>query len=71
MGAALYGGAVWLSPWLAPSASLLAQTGSLALLCVAGALVYFVLAFATGGADAGMVRRNVRRGSAAPAGTEE
>jgi putative peptidoglycan lipid II flippase len=69
MGAALYGGAVWLSPWLAPSASLLAQTGSLALLCVAGALVYFVLAFATGGADAGMVRRNVRRGSAAPAGT--
>lgn len=71
MGAALYGGAVWLSPWLAPPASLLAQTGSLALLCAAGALVYFVLAFATGGADAGMVRRNVRRGSAAPAGTEE
>jgi len=71
MGAALYGGAVWLSPWLAPPASLLAQTGALALLCGAGALVYFVLAFATGGADAGMVRRNVRRGGAAPAGTEE
>lgn len=71
MGAALYGGAMWLAPWLAPSASLLAQTGALALLCGAGAFVYFALAFATGGADLGMVRRNVRRGSAAPVGTEE
>lgn len=71
MGGALYGAARWLAPWLASSASLLSQTGTLALLCGGGAIVYFALAFATGGADIAMIRRNIRRGDAPPATVEE
>ncbi len=71
MGGALYGGAIWLAPWLASSAPVLSQATALALLCGAGALLYFVLAFATGGADIAMIRRNIRRGQAAAASMEE
>ena len=71
MGAALYGGALWLSPLLAASAPVLTQALALALLCGAGALFYFALAFATGGADIAMVRRSIRRGAATPARLEE
>ncbi|MGS1094981.1 murein biosynthesis integral membrane protein MurJ [Aquamicrobium terrae] len=71
MGGALYGGAIWLAPWLASSAPALSQATALALLCGAGALLYFVLAFATGGADIAMIRRNIRRGQTAAASMEE
>ena len=61
MGAMLHGGAILLAPSLASSAPLWSQAGALALLCGAGAFVYFTLAFLTGGADTGMIRRNIRR----------
>lgn len=51
----------WLSGWLMPETGLLQQM--LALLAVIGGamVVYFGLAFAIGGADLEMIRRNVRR----------
>lgn len=60
----LHYGAIWCGLWLASSAPLLTKAAALAGLCAGGALVYFALAFAIGGADAGMVRRNIRRGGA-------
>jgi putative peptidoglycan lipid II flippase len=63
MAAALYLGAHWFAPELSSSARLLTKGATLALLCGAGAAIYFVLAFAIGGADFGMIRRNMRRGS--------
>jgi putative peptidoglycan lipid II flippase len=66
MGAALYFGAHWFAPYLASGSPLLVKATALALLCGGGMLLYFVLAFATGGADFGMIRRSVaRRGGAA------
>ena len=64
MGAALYFGAQWLAPELSSSARLVTKAVTLALLSGAAALLYFVLAFATGGADFGMLRRNVGRSTA-------
>ncbi|OQM73955.1 murein biosynthesis integral membrane protein MurJ [Manganibacter manganicus] len=63
MAAALYFGAQWFAPELSSSARLLTKGAALALLCGAGAVIYFVLAFAIGGADLAMIRRNMRRGS--------
>mgnify|MGYP001469338586 CR=1 FL=1 len=53
----------WLSPWLAPESALVWQAGALALLIGAAMVVYFAVAFAIGGADIRMIRRNVRRRS--------
>ncbi|CAM5535265.1 putative peptidoglycan lipid II flippase [Aquamicrobium terrae] len=64
MAAFLHYGAIWCAPWLASAAPLLTKAAALAGLSTAGAAFYFALAFATGGADAGMVRRNIRRGGA-------
>ncbi|MFC5384800.1 murein biosynthesis integral membrane protein MurJ [Aquamicrobium segne] len=61
MGGALYGAAIWLAPWLASSASLLSKISALAFLCLAGGFVYFALAFITGGADIGTIRRSIKR----------
>ncbi len=63
MAAALYYGNRWLAPYLAANAPVWTQAGALAALCVGGMIIYFVAAFGTGGADLGMIRRNVRRGS--------
>ncbi|MDP3896417.1 MAG: murein biosynthesis integral membrane protein MurJ [Mesorhizobium sp.] len=67
LAAAIMAGALWygadlLAPWLARSASVLHQVIALAVLVAAGAVLYFTTAFATGGADIGMLRRNIRRG---------
>ncbi len=62
----LHYGAIWCEPWLASSARLVTKAAALAALSGCGAMLYFALAFAIGGADAGMVRRNVRRGSPKP-----
>ncbi|HEY4192196.1 MAG TPA: murein biosynthesis integral membrane protein MurJ [Mesorhizobium sp.] len=65
MGAALWFGARWFAPYLASASPLLVKAATLALLCGAATILYFVLAFATGGADFGMIRRNIgRRGQA-------
>ena len=49
------------SAWLAPDASLLHQLTALGGLVAIAMVVYFGLAFAIGGADIGMLRRNLRR----------
>lgn len=66
MGAALWYAQGWLAAELASSARLVTKAGTLALLSGAGAVLYFALAFATGGADIGMIRRNMKRGGKAP-----
>lgn len=49
------------SAWLAPDASLLHQLTALGGLVAIAMVVYFSIAFAIGGADIGMLRRNLRR----------
>jgi putative peptidoglycan lipid II flippase len=66
MAGAVYFAANWLSPYLAPASPLAVQAAALAVLIGGAAIVYFVVAFGTGGADLGMLRRNIRRGAKAP-----
>jgi putative peptidoglycan lipid II flippase len=54
-------------PWLASGASLLTKVSTLGLLIGISMLVYFAVAFLIGGADIGMIRRNVKRKPRAPA----
>ncbi|PJI44773.1 MAG: murein biosynthesis integral membrane protein MurJ [Rhizobium sp.] len=49
------------SAWLAPEASLLHQVTALGGLVAVAMVVYFAIAFAIGGADLGMLRRNLKR----------
>ena len=68
--AAVMAGALWFavrffSAELASHSPLPVQAAMLAALTAVGAIVYFAVAFGIGGADLGMIRRNVRRGSAA------
>ena len=63
MGIALHYAAMYLSPWLQPGSPLLQQVASLGLLVGGGGLLYLVLAFASGGAELSVVRRNLRRNS--------
>ncbi|MBV2185354.1 MAG: murein biosynthesis integral membrane protein MurJ [Rhizobium sp.] len=49
------------SAWLAPQASLFHQVLALGGLVAVAMVVYFTIAFAIGGADIGMLRRNLRR----------
>lgn len=65
-------GALWFAarqaePWLSSSAPVYTQATALAILVVGAMIVYFAVAFGIGGADFGMIRRNVRRGDAASA----
>lgn len=50
-----------MAPALASSASIFAQAASLAVIVAGAMVVYFGLAFATGAADIGMIRRNMKR----------
>ena len=52
----------WLSAWLTHDALFVHQAMALGAMVIAAMAIYFGLAFATGGADIGMIRRNVRRG---------
>ncbi len=60
-----------LAPWLSPAAPIWEQAAALAVLIVGAMVVYFVLAFGTGGANLGMVRRSLRRNRTAPAAPSE
>ena len=65
--AAVMTGVLWLGlrqfpERLAATAHLTTQASTLAALVAVGAVVYFVVAFGIGGADLGMIRRNVKRG---------
>ena len=59
------------APALASSASLLSKISTLGLLIGISMLVYFVVAFLIGGADIGMIRRNIKRKAAAPSAKVE
>ncbi|WP_029619993.1 murein biosynthesis integral membrane protein MurJ [Pseudorhizobium marinum] len=61
MGAALVYALPYAAPWLAPEVSLLQQVAALACLLAFAMLVYFPVAFVIGGADSGMIRRNLKR----------
>jgi putative peptidoglycan lipid II flippase len=61
MAAALVFALPYASPWLSPNVSLLQQMGALAGLMMLAMLVYFPVAFLIGGADAGMIGRNLKR----------
>jgi putative peptidoglycan lipid II flippase len=52
------------APWLASGAPLLTKVGTLALLIAIAMAVYFATAFLIGGADLGMIRRNLKRKAA-------
>ena len=61
-GGAVFRRAAWLAPWLGSAARLLhVRRPRLPSLVAVAACVYFALAFATGGADIGMIRRNIKR----------
>ncbi|KQS65319.1 multidrug transporter MurJ [Rhizobium sp. Leaf371] len=61
MAVALHYASGYLADWLTPQARLLTQLTALMLLIGMAMMVYFVLAFAIGGADASMLRRNLKR----------
>jgi putative peptidoglycan lipid II flippase len=67
MAVALHFGVEAMAPWLAPQASLLTQASALALLIAGAMIIYFGVAFGIGGADMGMIRRNIARGRKKPA----
>ena len=73
MAGVLYLAAGQLDGWLASSALLPTKLVALSALVVLAMTVYFGTAFLIGGADLGMIRRNVRRKSAAdtPPAAEE
>ncbi|AYG65040.1 MULTISPECIES: murein biosynthesis integral membrane protein MurJ [unclassified Rhizobium] len=54
-------------PYLASGASLLTKVSTLGLLIAIAMAIYFAVAFLIGGADLGMIRRNINRKSAAAA----
>jgi putative peptidoglycan lipid II flippase len=70
MGAALYFAENWLAAQLASGSPLAIKATTLLALVAGGTLLYFVAAFATGGADFGMIRRNIRRKGSPPVGEQ-
>ncbi len=69
MAFALSKGIEWAAPWLAPATPLHQQATAVFGLILAAMLVYFLLAFGTGGAQPGMILRNLKRRRAAKAGS--
>ncbi len=70
MAVGLYFAIDWLSWPLSSQAPLTMRAGTVAALVAVAMIVYFGAAFATGGADLGMIRRNLKRKAAKPAVTE-
>jgi putative peptidoglycan lipid II flippase len=66
MAVALYYAIHWAAPYLASHTPVHIQAPVVFGLIMLSMVVYFVLAFATGGASFGMIRRNVKRGAKAP-----
>ncbi|MBY5716001.1 murein biosynthesis integral membrane protein MurJ [Rhizobium leguminosarum] len=61
MGAAIVFLKQYFAPWLASGAPLLTKVGTLGLLIAIAMLIYFTAAFLVGGANLGMIRRNLNR----------
>ena len=59
------------SGWLQPETLLLQQVGALGALIAIAMAVYFATAFAIGGADIGMLKRNLQRGARSSAQSSE
>ena len=71
MSAALIYALPYASPWLSPGSHILHQVLALGALLAVAIVVYFASAFLIGGADLGMIRRNLKRkAKAAPKPTE-
>jgi putative peptidoglycan lipid II flippase len=68
--ALLFGTLAWRGHWgsdrlaasFAPDALFVVQAPALLMMVLGAMVIYFAAAFATGGADVGMLRRNVKRG---------
>jgi putative peptidoglycan lipid II flippase len=67
MAVALHFALGYFEPWLASASPLLAQLAALCVMIAGAMVIYFGVAFAIGGADFGMIRRNIRRSRAAAA----
>ncbi|MBW6423346.1 murein biosynthesis integral membrane protein MurJ [Rhizobium sp. XQZ8] len=61
MSAALIYALPYASPWLSPGSHILHQVLALGALLAVAIVVYFAAAFLIGGADLGMIRRNLKR----------
>jgi putative peptidoglycan lipid II flippase len=61
MAAFVWFAAGWLASWLAHDSPLPMQAAALAALILGAMVIYFAVAFGTGGADLDMIRRNLRR----------
>jgi len=67
MAAAIYAAVSYLAPQLSSASPLYTQALTLAIIVGGAMLIYFAAAFGLGGADMGMIRRNIRRkGNPAP-----
>ncbi|TIT22154.1 MAG: lipid II flippase MurJ, partial [Mesorhizobium sp.] len=73
MATALYFAERHFATQIGPGSPLVVKATTVLALVAGGAALYFIAAFATGGADFGMIRRNVKRGEAkaAPPVTEQ
>ncbi len=67
MAVALHFGVQFMASWLTPQSRLLVQASALAMLVAGAMVIYFGVAFAIGGADIGMLKRNIERGRGEPA----
>lgn len=67
MGASLTYAMPYAAPWLTPGSGLLHQLAALFGLIGIAMIIYFGVAFLIGGADFGMIRRNLKRGRRATA----
>jgi putative peptidoglycan lipid II flippase len=64
MGGFLHFGIRWFEPQLASASPLYTQAVTLAVLSGGAIVIYFAVAFGIGGADAGVIRRSLRRATA-------
>jgi putative peptidoglycan lipid II flippase len=66
MGAGLYFASLYVADWLTPDRHLLVKVQALFALIGLSMVLYFATAFAIGGADLSMLRRNIRRRGGTP-----
>jgi putative peptidoglycan lipid II flippase len=67
MAGAIWAAVAYLAPYLASASPIHTQAVTLAVIIAGAMLIYFAAAFGLGGADIGMIRRNIRqRGGAQP-----
>jgi putative peptidoglycan lipid II flippase len=70
MAGAIWAAVTWLAAPLAADSPIWTQAAALSVIVIGAMAVYFAAVFGLGGADIGMIRRNVKRGSTAGATTD-